>query len=83
MLRMVRDVIQAALKRQRQAEENEGLMTQLYQSQKMEAIGKLSGGIAHDFNNMLQPIIGYSDLLLQGLDDGEERSLDFELLGAR
>ena len=33
----------------------------------MEALGQLTGGIAHDFNNLLQVMLGYLELLLQGL----------------
>jgi PAS domain S-box-containing protein len=59
------------------------LETQLSQSQKMEAIGRLAGGVAHDFNNLLAVIQSYAELLREDLHEQEEKRGDLdEILAA-
>jgi PAS domain S-box-containing protein len=42
----------------------------LFQSQKMETVGKLAGGVAHEFNSIMTAIIGQSELMLHDLPPG-------------
>ncbi|HDR05857.1 MAG TPA: PAS domain S-box protein, partial [Candidatus Marinimicrobia bacterium] len=47
----------------------EKLEQQLFQTQKLESIGRLAGGVAHDINNMLSVISGYAELSLMDIDE--------------
>lgn len=67
------------LTERKQAEaENAKLETQLRQSKKMEAVGRLAGGIAHDFNNMLTVINNYAEFVIAGLRPGDPLRSDVE-----
>jgi PAS domain S-box-containing protein len=50
--------------------ERKQIEARLFQSQKMETVGKLAGGIAHEFNSILTAILGQSELLLGDLPAG-------------
>jgi two-component system cell cycle sensor histidine kinase/response regulator CckA len=56
------------------------LESQLRQSQKMEAVGRLAGGVAHDFNNLLTVMMTYADLVRAELPDGDPRAADLDVI---
>ncbi len=47
---------------------------QMFQTQRLETVGKLAGGVAHEFNSILTAIIGQSELILSDLPPDSQLS---------
>ena len=45
----------------------------MLQTQRWEAVGRLTGGVVHDFNNLLTGVMLYCDLMLSSLDARDRR----------
>jgi PAS domain S-box-containing protein len=55
--------------RKRAEEEKQILEERLTRSEKMESLGLLAGGVAHDLNNVLGIVVGYSEMVLDAIDE--------------
>jgi two-component system NtrC family sensor kinase len=53
---------------------------QVYQSQKLAAVGQLAAGVAHEINNPLTGVLSYGSFLLKRAEDKPEFKEDLEVI---
>ncbi|WDY59868.1 two-component system sensor histidine kinase NtrB [Pseudomonas sp. PSKL.D1] len=60
----------------------DAMRAQLFQSQKLDALGQLTGGMAHDFNNLLTIILSSARMALTAPDPARRQRLIEHILDA-
>jgi len=50
--------------KERAEKEREQFQQMLFQSQKMESVGRLASGVAHEFNNIITGLLGFAEIIL-------------------
>ncbi|MBC8489420.1 MAG: cache domain-containing protein, partial [Bacteroidetes bacterium] len=65
---------------EKRSEQLKKIHGQLFRSEKLASIGKLAAGVAHEINNPLTGVLTNASLLLDDLEEGDERREDVEVI---
>jgi two-component system cell cycle sensor histidine kinase/response regulator CckA len=76
--RLIQCNVRDMTERRQSEEEKETMRAQLFQAQKMEAIGNLAGGVAHDFNNLMTAIQVSADVGMMKVDESNLLFMDLK-----
>lgn len=71
VLRMARDTIHGAVRRNVLEEARRRLQQRLDQARRLETVGALASGIAHNFNNIVGAIVGHAEFAEAQLQPGQ------------
>ncbi len=64
----------------RDVSEQMELDSRIYNTEKLASIGILAAGVAHEMNNPLSVILGFTDLLLEGFEEGSSEYSDLKTI---